>query len=208
MPKHLPREPIGTIIGNFTLLEYVGVPEGRPKTHGPYAKVRCSCGVEKVVSWKAVRSGATKSCGHLGKSDSKYKTNDENGNSKVFYTRWANLKSRFTRKNTKQYKEYEEHGVTLDWNNYKEFYDDMNESFCSLAKQQDEKDIVLYRHDNTKSFNKDNCYWGTKKVVYPIIIEGRKFNTTKQISEEFNVPESRVISRLYVLGYKGRKLVD
>lgn len=207
MPRHLPREPIGTKIGSFTLLEYVETGD-RPKGSSPYAMVKCSCGVEKVASWKAIRSGAIKTCGHSKGRGGKYKANDENGKTKVIYNRWGNLKKRFQNKDSKQYAEFQEKEIKLEWEDYPSFYDDMYESFQDVAKNQDEKDIVLYRYDNDKSFNKDNCYWGTKKVVYPVVIDGKEFDGTDEISKEYDIPESTVINRMYVFGYKGRQIVD
>lgn len=207
MPRHLPREPIGTTIGEFTLLNYVETGD-RPKGQSPYAMVKCSCGVEKVASWKAIRSGRIKTCGHSKGRGGKYKVSDENGKTKVIYNRWGNLKQRFNNKKSKQYQQFEENDIKLEWKDYPSFYDDMNESFGQLSKNHEQKDIVLYRNDETKNFNKDNCYWGTKKVVYPIVIDGKEYDAIEEISKEYDIPESTIINRMYVFGYKGRQIVD
>lgn len=208
MPKAKPREPVGTTIGHLTLLEYVPVPEGSNKGHSPYARVKCSCGVEKVMSWKNIRNGSTLSCGHLKGIKNKYKAMDENGKLTVLYMRWNSLNTKFKKKGTKFHESIINNGIELEWNNYQEFCEDMAESFEELSKTNDPNNIVLYNHNDYGNYNKDNCYWGFKKVVFPVTIQGEEFNSLEEISKRFDLPISTLIGRAYIMGKKGNELVE
>lgn len=208
MPRAKEREPIGTKIAELTLLEYVPVPEGYPKGHSPYARVKCSCGVEKIMSWKNIRSGNTLSCGHLKGVKNKYKSTDENGERVVLYMRWNSLNTKFKAKNSKFYKNAKENNIKLEWNNYQEFCEDMADSFYELAKDNNENNIILYTHNDYDNYNKTNCYWGLKKASFPVVIYGREFNSLEEISNEYDIPTSTLIGRIYSLGKTGNELIE
>ena len=208
MPKAKPREPVGTTIGHLTLLKYVPVPEGSNKGHSPYGIVKCSCGVEKVMSWKNIRNGKILSCGHLKGVKNKYKSTDEDGKPVVLYTRWNSLNTKFKRKGSKFYKHIIDNNINLKWDNYQDFHEDMSQSFEELAKSNDEKNIVLYVHDEYKDYDKNNCYWGLKKVTFPMYIYGEEFDSLEDISEKFNIPASTLYGRAYGLGKRERELVE
>ena len=208
MPRNKEREPIGTTISNLTLLEYVSVPEGSNAGNSPYGLVRCSCGVEKVMSWKNVRNGSTLSCGHLKGVKNKYRSTDENGKPTVLYMRWNSLSTKFKRKGSKFYENAVNNDIKLEWKNYQEFYIDMADGFHELMKNNQPKNIVLYTHNDLDNYNKHNCYWGLKKVSFPITIYGNKFNNFEEISERYNIPTSTLIGRAYKLGKQGKELIE
>lgn len=208
MPKNKKRETEGTTIGNLTLLNYVSVPEGSNSGNSPYAVVHCSCGVEKVMSWKNIRNGHILSCGHLKGTKNKHKSTDENGKPTVLYMRWNSLNTKFKRKGTKFHENVINNNIKLEWSNYQEFYEDMSESFEELSKTNDPKNIVLYTNSEYGNYNKENCYWGLKKLTFPVVIYGEEFNSLEEISNQYDLPTSTLIGRAYIMGKTGNELVE
>lgn len=56
------EEYIGQTLNEWTILDYIG-----KKSKNPYMRCKCSCGKEKEVSFYSIKSGRSKSCGHLAR---------------------------------------------------------------------------------------------------------------------------------------------
>jgi hypothetical protein len=137
--------------GLLTFVQEAGV-----NKHGKKLwKLKCSCGEYTVATASQVRSGKTKSCGHL-KSAGNRRTHGKH-NSKL-YVAWCNMKARCDNKNHAQYKDYGGRGIYYDprWAVFENFAGDVGEPPSELH--------TLDRVDNSKNYCKENVRWAERKT--------------------------------------------
>lgn len=107
-------ELLGKKVGFLTFIEYEFFKEG---FH--YIKVKCDCGVEKIVEWANFKTGRSNSCGCRRKARKKLYTEHP------LYVIYRGIKDRCYNKNAKSYKYYGKRGVIMceEWkNSYQSFY--------------------------------------------------------------------------------------
>lgn len=121
-------------------------------------KCLCVCGKEFVVRYDAIKNGRTKSCGCLAKklmATQKYKRTHGQSSSRT-YRIWGGVVQRCTNKNAVTWPYYGARGITIDqrWLVFENFLQDMGEAPAKLT---------LERRKNDGNYEKDNCYWATRK---------------------------------------------
>jgi len=118
-------------------------------------RLRCDCGQTTVAVASQVRSGKTKSCGHLKRAGNR-RTHGKR-HSKL-YTAWCNMKSRCDNQSHKYYRNYGGRGITYNpaWSNFEVFAADVGEPPSELH--------TLDRIDNHGNYTKDNVRWAIRAV--------------------------------------------
>jgi hypothetical protein len=149
----------------------------------------CECGKAAIIEGNRLRSGKTKSCGCLRKT--------QNGLSQSsIYNVWISMIHRCCNENSTGYKNYGARGISVckRWiNSFEAFYEDMGNKPDGLT---------LDRIDVNGNYNKDNCRWATTKVQSnnrrnTVFIEafGKK-QLILEWSKEKNIKEATLRARL------------
>lgn len=164
---------------------------------------RCKCGNEKVILGKALRSGATVSCGCYHKEVVSKGQTTHGGSKSRLFTIWQNVKRRCYNQNYKFYSYYGGRGISMcdEWrNDFVAFRDWAN------ANGYDDS-LTLDRIDTNGNYEPSNCRWATRKQqmnnnrrnhVYEI--DGVS-KTIAQWCEEYSVPHERVRRRVVNEGW-------
>ena len=167
---------------------------------------KCSCGVEKEVYLKHLKSGASKNCGHnksikmreIGKKNLKY--TDHNVADTRIYNIWQHMKARCFNKKNPAYTRYGGRGITVceEWLDFN--------SFLNWAmKNGYTDDLTIERIDNNYIYKTSNCMWATYKEQANNTRnkKGRRFLTlngktmsVKQWSEELNINYATLSTRI------------
>jgi len=117
----------------------------------------CDCGETATVNSLKLRTGSTKSCGHL-KADRIGLSNRTHGlaNKTKTYRTWKEMRQRCLNPNATQWKWYGGRGVSIceRWSTYENFLSDMGE-------RPDGRTID--RKDSDGNYEPSNCRWATQK---------------------------------------------
>ena len=141
-----PLDLTGSVFGELTALE----------KDGKKWLCLCSCGKKKLVALTHLRSGATRSCGHLiGDATRRRCTkhgHKRRGHSTRTYSAWEAMRRRCNNRNQKSWANYGGRGITVceRWESYETFLRDMGE--C-------QEGMSLERLDVDKSYSPENCCW-------------------------------------------------
>lgn len=181
----------GEKINNLVLIKKLGMKNGKS-----YGLFLCDCGNTKEIRIDHVASKTTKACGCL--SGKPTYGNLKHGISKTRpYHIWEKMKQRCNNKNYHEFYLYGGRGIQIceEWKDPKVFYDwAMNHGY--------EDGLTLDRIDCNGNYEPGNCRWATpkeqannKRNNIRITLNG-KTKTLAQWCEYFNVPYSRMQSRL------------
>jgi hypothetical protein len=125
-----------------------------------YWNCRCVCGVERQVFVGALRSGKSLSCGCYRSEVSSGRLSKHGhaqlGNQSPTYTAWRQIMNACTQTSSTVYKKVGARGIGFDprWNEFEAFLQDMGERPAGG---------FIARHDETKDFDKANCFWSSKR---------------------------------------------
>lgn len=140
-------------MNKFNFLTFLEV-AGHDKRNKTLWRMRCDCGKTTIVSATQVRSGKTKSCGHL-----KHVSRPKHGkrNSKV-YIAWCNMKARCDNQLHPQFKDYGGRGIKYDpsWVVFENFYRDVGDPKHNTD--------TLDRINNNAGYEVKNVRWATRAV--------------------------------------------
>ena len=75
------------------------------------------------------------------------------------YSIWKNMKQRINNPNNKDYKNYGGRGLTTDYNNFNNFYDDLHEEYYKACDILGEQNVSMDRIDNDLGYVKGNIRW-------------------------------------------------
>lgn len=149
----------GQKFGRLTAIRIVG----KDKRGSCVWKCHCDCGNIKYLIATLLITKHTRSCGCLQKD---HPNNLKHGLSgSKFHKTWAGIKSRCTDKKRKDYILYGGRGITVCdfWLKFKNFMNDMYESYKRHVKKFGEKNTQIDRIDNSRGYYKENCRWVTPK---------------------------------------------
>lgn len=113
-------------------------------------------------------------------------------------SKYSSMRNRCTNLNTNNSKNYGDRGIKCEWKSYKDFRDDMYESFLKHFKKYGRKETTIDRIDNNKNYCKENCQWATIKEQNrnkrSVIIFNNE--TTRDASKRLNGSITLVMDRL------------
>lgn len=138
---------IGKTFNSLTVIElYSGYYAGKTRR---LIKANCLCGKIVTATREAILTGRTKSCGCI---KLKFKEREK---AKAMRTSFQAMKSRCRDEDGKWYKYYKAKGIMYceRWNSFRNFYDDMHETW--------QPGLELDRIENDKGYYKENCRWAT-----------------------------------------------
>lgn len=116
-----------------------------------------------------------------------------------FYLAWMNMRRRCNGdKHMKDSQHYVDRGIKYceEWNDFKNFFNDMSETYI--------EGLSLERIDNNVGYSKKNCRWATSKEQANNTMRNRRITIngiTKNLSqwiEESGINSSTVRQRFYV----------
>lgn len=118
---------------------------------------QCDCGRKKVVAWRSLRDGNTKSCGCLYENQRKAVTKHGMHNTRL-YRIWRDMRQRCEREKDIGFKYYGGRGIKVcdEWKAF--------ESFRDWAMENGYTDeLTIDRIDVNGNYEPSNCRWVTMK---------------------------------------------
>ncbi len=185
---------IGDVFGRLTIIDSAPSYQPRNKTRW---KVRCDCGVVKIVHQSALRQGVAMSCGCLNREKILATVTKHRKCGTPEYTVWQGMIQRCHYPSHRGYSNYGARGIRVceEWrHSFVQFLADMGER--PSPKHQ------IDRIDGTGNYTPDNCRWILQKDQFHnqrsnhnLTIDGRTQNLADWC-REYSIPRARAYSRL------------
>lgn len=147
-------EVLGTVYGRLTVIENLGMIEGKNKVI-----VSCSCGSPSFsVRLDAIRGGQTQSCGCLQKEKVMEAITTHGMTGTSAYGSWQGMKNRCESDNNCRWDRYGGRGIAYDpkWKTFEGFWEDMSEGWYEGAD--------IDRIDFDLNYVKENCRWVDRDI--------------------------------------------
>lgn len=206
--KSMPHiDQSGKKFGRWTLLKRV------PHKRRPHYLCLCDCGTRRVVCFRILLTGESKSCGCY-RIEATARRNTKHG---MYYSReyriWTGMNSRCINCKEPTYSRYGGRGITVcdRWsrnnpNGFQNFLRDMGK--CPSNNHS------IDRIDNDGDYEKSNCRWATSKIQswnkrcnVTYTYKG-KICTLQQISKDLGVSYKSLYDRLRKRNYDLEKTVS
>jgi hypothetical protein len=156
MPRIHRAVAAGTIFGEWTILrEDIHVPGKRGLEYRYMA--RCSCGVQRVVSWHSLKLGRSRSCGCKKVEAWVAKITKHGRHKSKIYGVWEAMLDRCRNPAHPSYPDYGGRGIRVcgEWHRFEAFLRDMGEKPEGMS---------LDRIDNSRDYEPGNCRWTDAKT--------------------------------------------
>ena len=167
----------------------------------------CVCGKKVIQVGRDLESGVAHSCGCAYSQKGKNNGNYRHGfKGTRFYKIWRNIQTRCQNPNRKEWRNYGGRGIKCEWEDFKDFKDDMYLSYQSHTLRFGEKDTTIDRIDNNKDYSKENCRWATmieqerNRRNTPRFRLGDTNMTLQEWSEKLRIPYHTIYMRMWKKG--------
>ena len=147
-------EDIGTVYGRLTVIENLGLVEGKNRVI-----VSCSCGSPNFsVRLDAIRSGQTQSCGCFQKEKALEACTKHGMTGTSAYGSWQGMKHRCEKETNCRWDRYGGRGISYPekWKTFEGFWEDMAIGWYEGAD--------IDRIDFDLDYSKENCRWADRDV--------------------------------------------
>lgn len=152
---------VGTRFGRLVVLERVG-----SKNSNILWGCLCDCGnIHDAIS-RDLKNGRIKSCGCLRNETTGDRARTHGARFSRLYRIWAAMKYRCKSDKDTIARFYKNRGITVceEWLDFKNFSNDMKNSYDNHVIQHGEKNTTLDRINGNIGYSKSNCRWATIEV--------------------------------------------
>ena len=178
---------------------------GKDKNYHRLWLCQCNCGNTTIAHLGTLLNGHKKSCGCKPRSHITH-----NMSKTRFHKIWKGIKYRCINKNNIAYKYYGGRGIKIcdRWLKFKNFRDDMYQSYLEHVKQFGEKNTTIERKNNNGNYELNNpCVWATKKeqgnnrkTNHLLTFNGQTL-TIAQWGKKLNINSHIICSRINEYGW-------
>jgi len=125
---------------------------------------KCDCGKTKSILGQSLRNSSTISCGCYQKKIAPEIRKTHGDSNTKFYNKWGSMIQRCYNSNCGIFSNYGERGITVcdRWLAYKNFKEDMYESYLNHVKIYGKRQTTLERKDVNGKYEQSNCTWATR----------------------------------------------
>lgn len=139
-------------------------------------EITCDCGQLSIKNYQLIQKVKSCGCDRSKKISEKTKTHGLTDKSPI-YSIWVGIRKRCTNPNSNRYRWYGAKGIKVceRWDDFKNFHDDMIESYWAGA--------TIDRIDSKKDYEPSNCRWLDRS-------ENTKLSRQEKINRENNLAKT------------------